>query len=1356
MGKPKGVSADELKVMLKKMKRAELLEFLKGHHLLRPCSKDHPSEWPQVGELVWARNFGSVYWPAFIAQVEDIETDVEGADEVDDDAYRFVMFLESDFRIAPIPWEHIIPVREGEIQEVLFPLFNKTVVKRTWKPTTCYRKSLAHLREFSGIEPSKRQEHAVNLYQSKTKGKKGVPPPKQLANVEKALPVKPVGSAAAAEAEKKRQDGLRVSERIVHKITKNEEKSQLKETAKSKTELDVEVKAAVKGSRNKTDGRPQVGGEPLKLWVHDKFKAIDKQFHFASNPVCCGTCKNTMGVDSEVKMCHGIPHHVNCVKHTDDDGVRYKCQMCRERQCFLCRKSDPIKVTSEKEEKQQRGDTKKPIKCTKCDLRFHLKCLEKWPQAEIQGAAGPIVCPLHFCHTCLGEQRINSQTRDYTVTASKVYRCSLCLSAYHRTCVPAGCGEQVEGKGYIKCPKHNVPGLAVKQRRIGCLTCCKALKPKEDRVECTMCIQIFHPECTGYVGKTKEKYSLKEFGEGYHCTSCFWGLFPVYGQVVWYQQSQSQYWPARILYPKEFRSRDHFAKRLPGQFSIEYFGNTSFYDNASRVIPLHLTTLEIFKSLKVYQDIPKIQRAHEEAAFFELFSDELRPEILPAPKPVYKQIKRNIYRTSKTFSVEKNIKTDSHEGMCSCASDAKAEEVCLPDSGCHNRDTEMECSDKTCEGGERCSNRMFQRRVDDEPFLQLVPMKNKGWGILAKVTFKCGEFVGEYRGEVIDAEEKTWRLERKGEEDPLYILEIDKGLYIDAEYMGSLSRLINHSCDPNCEIRRYASSKGRAVGGIFALRAIQQGEEITFNYAYGNESNAPFRCHCGTKKCSIFIGKRVPDGFRIEEDTNEEIDAWNDTCSQCGFGGRVICCDYPDCRKVCHYQCVGLKRPPSKDWCCPDHPEGVITKKKSPNQKLARAKISSAATKNVNLTNQKTPKIKEKPLKSEPGSLKRKLTTVLSSFTQTTQPKQRRSVPTLTVSPPQKRKRESRFSRTSEPSQKEEEIVNIRQSRIPALLETPKSARKKAPVLRNSKTNLCDDFGPVIPPCTPPSAPLPVPHRQHIVRRKTEGSDVPPMEKRRLFAERLTRRHTSVQSSPAKRRSSTRSSSSPSPVDFDGENKGSDTTSIVDDEIESQSNNTCPSEMPLTPQEDQDSVLTRSSHRVRSLRNQNQSKGSGPFSPLVLNSITQQGAMPPVYLTDSLVPATVDKNTELTVGIRTRTSPRKSTSQFFQVDRNPEQTGREMIKFPPSAADGTPLLTVEDIKQEPCDDDEESQISSPPRPRNRTRFSEMNSGNSEDAGFVSDVGFTDTDTDAETETDSDLELVFIGPPSLAIGRRNAI
>lgn len=65
-----------------------------------------------------------------------------------------------------------------------------------------------------------------------------------------------------------------------------------------------------------------------------------------------------------------------------------------------------------------------------------------------------------------------------------------------------------------------------------------------------------------------------------------------------------RYWPARILYPAEYKTRKEFAKRLAGQYSLEYFGSTSFYDNASRAIPLHLTTMDIFKVRHLTDRIP--------------------------------------------------------------------------------------------------------------------------------------------------------------------------------------------------------------------------------------------------------------------------------------------------------------------------------------------------------------------------------------------------------------------------------------------------------------------------------------------------------------------------------------------------------------------------------------------------------------------------------------------------------------------------------------------------------------------------------------------------------------------------------
>ena len=55
--------------------------------------------------------------------------------------------------------------------------------------------------------------------------------------------------------------------------------------------------------------------------------------------------------------------------------------------------------------------------------------------------------------------------------------------------------------------------------------------------------------------------------------------------------------------------------------------------------------------------------------------------------------------------------------------------------------------------------------------------------------------------------------------------------------------ILNHSCDPNCEIDEI---KNRAW--IFALRDIAAGEELLWDYnLYDDDDPAP--CHCGSPKC---------------------------------------------------------------------------------------------------------------------------------------------------------------------------------------------------------------------------------------------------------------------------------------------------------------------------------------------------------------------------------------------------------------------------------------------------------------------------------------------------------------------------
>ena len=56
---------------------------------------------------------------------------------------------------------------------------------------------------------------------------------------------------------------------------------------------------------------------------------------------------------------------------------------------------------------------------------------------------------------------------------------------------------------------------------------------------------------------------------------------------------------------------------------------------------------------------------------------------------------------------------------------------------------------------------------------------------------------------------------------------------------------INHSCEPNCGIR------GDIVG--IAMRNIEVGEEITFDYALLDNEDNRFRCTCGSKHCRHII-----------------------------------------------------------------------------------------------------------------------------------------------------------------------------------------------------------------------------------------------------------------------------------------------------------------------------------------------------------------------------------------------------------------------------------------------------------------------------------------------------------------------
>ena len=68
---------------------------------------------------------------------------------------------------------------------------------------------------------------------------------------------------------------------------------------------------------------------------------------------------------------------------------------------------------------------------------------------------------------------------------------------------------------------------------------------------------------------------------------------------------------------------------------------------------------------------------------------------------------------------------------------------------------------------------------------------------------------------------------------------------IDAGPRGNWARFINHSCDPNCATEPWIVNGDKRIG-IFALRDIAKGEELTFNYQLKQH---------GSQKTKVFVLK---------------------------------------------------------------------------------------------------------------------------------------------------------------------------------------------------------------------------------------------------------------------------------------------------------------------------------------------------------------------------------------------------------------------------------------------------------------------------------------------------------------------
>jgi SET domain-containing protein len=129
-----------------------------------------------------------------------------------------------------------------------------------------------------------------------------------------------------------------------------------------------------------------------------------------------------------------------------------------------------------------------------------------------------------------------------------------------------------------------------------------------------------------------------------------------------------------------------------------------------------------------------------------------------------------------------------------------------------------------------------------------------GRGVYARRAIPDGTRVVEYTGERITKREalrrEAQRLERRrrGQDDSVYIFELNGRYDLDGRSRGNVARYINHSCSPNCRVEIL---RGRIW--IIARRDIAAGEELTFDYGFRFTEWRKHACLCDDKKCVGFI-----------------------------------------------------------------------------------------------------------------------------------------------------------------------------------------------------------------------------------------------------------------------------------------------------------------------------------------------------------------------------------------------------------------------------------------------------------------------------------------------------------------------
>lgn len=606
-----------------------------------------------------------------------------------------------------------------------------------------------------------------------------------------------------------------------------------------------------------------------------------------------------------------------CMRHVHHDCIGlltkpkhgYKCDECaaNSHACFACKKPS-----------EKNFETKK-CSLAKCGRYYHDECAKQSLLFK-KDSNSKYTCSLHTCATCHSESNKFTPDLDQNeVTAclqahkGPFYECVKCPTAYHVGDLCLAAGSVILAGCNIICPRHFKPIKGCSHHSRVSVSWCFVCTKSDDLIGCSSCPAAYHLNCLNSVSSnliaslkrdedvTKSpqastsssrtqspasSISSTSTRNDWLCEDCLKGERPVTGQIVWAKAGSYRWWPAQVCHSRNLPSNLQNKTFQVGEYPVKFFGTNDYYwINVGRCFTFHegdelgdkTGQNNRGKTLEhaYYTGLRQASLAFKEIRKAKI---ERMTRVIERGEGVFKNLKKSyqdfqFIKTNRVYGNANKMRQDiSDVNVCSC--DPKSKNPCGTDD-CLNRILKYECNPRKCAAGDRCQNQRFVKRI----YPKQTPFKtgSRGTGLRTSVDIKKGEFVNEYVGEIIDDDECKRRLQYAYENDicNFYFLTIDKDRIIDAGLRGNNCRFMNHSCDPNCETQKWQVNGDIRVG-LFAVKDIPAGSELTFNYNLDCLSNAKAECKCGAANCSGFIGERPK---KVEEIGEQKVLKVNNTNS---------------------------------------------------------------------------------------------------------------------------------------------------------------------------------------------------------------------------------------------------------------------------------------------------------------------------------------------------------------------------------------------------------------------------------------------------------------------------------------------